>query len=383
MSRTYLDWAATAPPSAEVLEEYLRSAREYPGNPSSLHREGKSARKALEDSRTRLAGLLDCRPENLIFTSGGTEADGLALLSLLRRASPGSLVISSIEHPAVFEQAAVLERLGWKVQRVDPGPDGRIDPGDIAAACGPDTVLAAVMAVNNETGAIQPLADIRRALDKTSRGGRRIRLHTDAVQALGKIPFKPETAGVDSAALSAHKIRGVRGVGALYLRAPIEPLAAGGGQERGIRSGTENLAGVLAFECAAKAAIVGLEENYRRAQMLSDRLLGHVLEIPGARPVPEQRTAGDARYSPWILSLALPGLPGETAVRVLSDSGFDVSTGSACSSSRRKRRVLEAMGIPEALAFSSIRVSLGWSTTESEIDEFAQALRDAYLRYRT
>ncbi len=383
MSRTYLDWAATAPPSPEALEEYLRAAREFPGNPSSLHREGTTARKALEDARSRLAGLLGCRHGRIVFTSGGTEADGLPLLSLLRRPSPGSVVISSIEHPAVFEQAAVLERLGWKVRRVDPGPDGRVAPGAVANACGPDTVLAAVMAVNNETGAVQPLPEIRRALDEASRGGRRIRFHTDAVQAFGKIPFGPEDLGADSAALSAHKIRGPRGVGALYLRTPVEPLAAGGGQEDGIRSGTENLAGILAFERAAAAAVRDLEENRGRARELTDRLLAHIRAIPDVRPVPECRTAGDDRYSPWILSLALPGLPGETAVRVLSDAGFDVSTGSACSASRRKRRVLEAMGVPEALAFSAIRVSLGPATSGSEIDDFAQALRDAYLRYRT
>lgn len=383
MSLIYLDWAATAPVSPEALEEYLRTSRDYPGNPSSLHRDGKDARGALEDRRARLATLMGCRPERIAFTSGGTESDGMALLSLLRRPAPGSLVISSIEHPAVFEQAAILERLGWKVRRVDPGPDGRIDPGAVADACGPDTVLAAVMAVNNETGAVQPLAGIRRALDEAARGGRRIRLHTDAVQAFGKVPFDPESEGSDSAALSAHKIRGPRGVGALYLRTPIDPLAAGGGQEGGIRSGTENLAGISAFVCAASDAVSSLEVNLARARALSDRLLEHLRQVPDARPLPEGRTAGDDRYSPWILSLTLPGLPGETAVRILSDSGFAVSTGSACSSSRRKRRVLETMGVPEALAFSAIRVSLGPTTTEAEIDSFAQALRDAYLRYRT
>ncbi len=383
MPLTYLDWAATAPVSPEVLEEYLRTARDYPGNPSSLHQAGKAARTALEDARMRLAGLLGCRAERIVYTSGGTESDGLVLLSLFRRPSPGSLVVSSIEHPAVYEQAAVLERLGWKVRRVDPGPDGRVDPGAVADACGPDTVLAAVMAVNNETGAVQPLEGIRRALDEAARGGRRIRLHTDAVQALGKIPFRPEAAGADSAAFSAHKVRGPRGVGALYLRSSLEPLAAGGGQEGGARSGTENLPGILAFGSAAAAAVSSLEESLPRARSLSDRLLEHVRDIPDARPVPECRTPGDDRYSPWILSLSLPGLPGETAVRVLSDAGFAVSTGSACSSSRRKRRVLEAMGVPEVLAFASIRVSLGPTTTASEIDAFAQTLRDAYLRFRT
>ncbi len=383
MSLAYLDWAATAPPSPEALDAYLQAARGHPGNPSSRHEYGRSARRALEDARVRLAGALGCPRERLYFTSGGTESDSIPLLALLRRNVPGSLVISSIEHPAVFEQAAVLERLGWKVRRVDPGPDGRVDPGEVADACSGDTVLAAVMAVNNETGAIQPLEGIRRALDAAAGNGRRVRLHTDAVQAFGKVPFAPETWGADSAALSAHKIRGPRGVGALYLRTPLEPLAAGGGQEGGIRSGTENLPGILAFERAAGIAAGGLEENSARARSLTDRLMACLGDIPDARPVPECRTPGDDRYSPWILSVSLPGLPGETAVRILSDSGFAVATGSACSSSRRKRRVLEAMGLSEELAFSTIRVSVGPTTTASEMDAFAEALRSAYLRYRT
>jgi len=383
MSPAYLDWAATAPASPEALEAYLRAAREYPANPSSPHGDGISAHRALEDARTRLADTLGCRRGRLYFSSGGTESDSLVLLSLLRRTVPGSLVISSIEHPAVFEQAAVLERLGWRVRRVDPGPDGRVDPGKLADACSGDTVLAAVMAVNNETGAIQPLEGIRRALDEAAGNGRRVRLHTDAVQAFGKIPFQPEALGADSAALSAHKIRGPRGVGALYLRTPLESLTAGGGQEGGIRPGTENLPGILAFERAAGIATADLAGNFARARDLTDRLLACLGDIPDARPVPECRTLGDDRYSPWILSLSLPGLPGQTAVRVLSDSGFAVATGSACSSSRRKRRVLEAMGLPEELAFSAIRVSVGPTTTAAEIDAFAQTLRTAYLRYRT
>ena len=382
MSLTYLDWASTAPASPQALEEYLGAARAYPGNPSSLHEDGKAARRALEEARTRLAVTLACGRERLFFTSGGTESNALILLSLLRRRDPGSLVISSIEHPAVFEQAAVLERLGWRVRRVDPGPDGTLDPGNIADACDGRTILAAVMAVNNETGAIQPLAAIRHALEEASGSGRRIRLHTDAVQAFGKIPFEPEGLGMDSAALSSHKIRGPRGVGALYLRSTLEPLAAGGGQEGGIRSGTENLPGILAFERAAGIASTSLADNLEKARSLTDLLLSRLREIPDARPIPECRTPGDGRYSPWILSLALPGLPGETAVRVLSDAGFAVSTGSACSSSRRRRRVLEAMGISEDLAFCTIRVSVGPTTVIAELEAFAEALRDAYLRYR-
>lgn len=383
MPLTYLDWAATAPVSAESLDALVGAARLYPANPSSLHADGKAAREAFESARKRVAAALGCPADRLCFTSGGTESDGIVLLSLLRRGNPGALVLSSIEHPAVFEQAAVLEKLGWKVRRVDPEPDGRVSPERIADAASDGAAMAAVMAVNNETGAIQPIADIRKALDEASAGRRRVRLHVDAVQALGKIPFDPDSCGADSAAVSAHKIRGPRGIGALYLRAPLEPLAVGGGQERGLRSGTENLPGALAFARAAEMATESLSESAAAAARLTDRLLVGLNDIPDVRPVPDCRVPGDKRYSPWILSIALPGLPGETAVRLLSDRGFAVSTGSACSASRRKRRILEAMGVPADIAFSTIRVSLGPTTTQDEIDSFAQAMRDAYLRYRT
>ncbi len=383
MPLTYLDWASTTPVSTEALEEYIRAAREYPGNPSSLHADGRAARAALEESRALLAGLLGCPPGSLVFTSGGTESDSIPLLALLRRREPGTVVITSIEHPAVYEQSAVLERLGWQVRRVDPGPDGTVSPGNMADACGGHTVLAAVMAVNNETGAIQPLSAIRKALDEASGGRRRIWLHSDAVQAFGKVPFSPGILGADSAAFSAHKLQGPRGIGALYLKTALDPLTAGGGQENGRRAGTENLPGILGFIRAAETALKHLPETARTAGGLTDRLMSLLGDIPDARPIPGCRVPGDARYSPWILSIALPGLAGETAVRVLSDKGFAVSTGSACSSSKRRRRVLEAMGVPEALAFCTIRVSLGPSTTRGQIDSFAEALRDAYARYRT
>lgn len=383
MPLTYLDWAATAPTSTEILDETVRAALAYPGNPSSLHAAGKAAREALEAARGRLAACLGCRSERLFFTSGGTEADSIILLSLLRRRNPGTLVISSIEHAAVHAQAAVLESLGWKVRRVAPEADGIVPAQRIADACDEDTVLVALMAVNNETGALQPLAETRALLDRASKAGRRIGLHSDAVQAFGKIPFEPETLGLDSAAFSAHKVRGPRGAGALYLRAPLDPAANGGGQESGIRPGTENLPGILGFVRAAEISARDLPKEAAAAGARSDRLIANLRDIPGARPIPECRGAGDGRYSPWILSLALPGLPGETAVRALSDSGFAVSTGSACSSSRRKRRILEAMGVPEDIAFSTIRFSQGPTTSLEEIDAFSQVLREVYLRYRT
>ncbi|HSV56593.1 MAG TPA: cysteine desulfurase family protein, partial [Magnetospirillaceae bacterium] len=358
------------------------SARNWPANPSSLHADGKAARRALEEARARLAAVLDCRPARLTLTSGGTESDSIVLLSLLRRREPGVLIITSIEHPAVYDQAAVLERMGWRVRRVDPRPDGIVDPGAVADACDGVAVMAAVMAVNNETGAIQPLVQIREALDAAAGTGRRIHLHADAAQAFGKIMFPPEAQGVDSAALSAHKIRGPRGIGALYLRRPLEPLAVGGGQEGGIRSGTENLPAAMGFALAAEISASRLAKESIQARALTDRLLVHLRDIPDAMPVPACRVPGDPRYSPWILSLSMPGLPGETAVRILSDAGFALSTGSACSGKRGGRRVLSAMGVPEEISLSAIRVSVGPTTSPAEMDSFAEALRTAYLRYR-
>jgi len=400
---TYLDWAATSPPDAGALATAAAAAAAAFGNPSSAHAAGREARSVLEEARSRLAAAIagggagaTRAAGKVAFTSGGTEADSIALLSVLRSALNARrggamkelrILTTSVEHAAVFEEARLLESLGIAVDLVDPGPDGRVDPARVAAALRKDTALVAVMAVNNETGAIQKLADIARGVEDAARalGRRPPRLHADAVQALGKIRFDPAALGISSAAFSAHKIRGPRGSGALWYDGTLEPLVVGGGQEGGVRPGTESLQGALAFASAAEAAVAALDRNRERARSLEARLLGGLAAIRGAAALPLGRVAGDERYSPFILSVAFPGLSGEVMVRSLSDAGVAVSTGSACSSNAKRsgRRVLEAMGIESELALSAIRVSTGETSEEKDIDRFLEAADDTYSRLRT
>ncbi|MBN1241219.1 MAG: cysteine desulfurase [Spirochaetales bacterium] len=378
---TYLDWAATAPPDPEVLDEQRRTALSFPGNPSSRHEAGAAARAALEAARTRLARALRLSAKGVHFVSGGSEADAIPLLALLRKKNPGSIVVSSIEHAAVYEQARVLERLGWKLREVPPDPDGRVSPDKVAEAVAPDTALVACMAVNNETGATQPVREIAAAVRLTAKG-RIPRFHVDAVQALGKIELGGDGFGADSLAFSAHKIGGPRGTGVLWLRSPVEPLQSGGGQEGGIRPGTENLPGDAAFALAAEKAVAGLQAAREGAEALEDALLEGLKAIPDATPLPLSRVPRDSRWSPWIVSFALPGLAGETAVRALSDSGFAVSTGSACSSASRERRVLDSMGVDRELSFSALRASFGPESTRAELDAFLEAVASIYRRFK-
>jgi cysteine desulfurase len=244
-----------------------------------------------------------------------------------------------------------------------------------------NTSLVALMLVNNETGALQPVAEVARGLAALERsGGRRVLLHTDAVQAFGKVPFQPAELGVDTAAISAHKIGGPRGVGALYVRGPgtREFLNAGGGQEAGRRPGTENLAGAWALAEAGQRAAASLEERSRRARARMDSLITGLRSLAGCRILPEGRGAGlpEEHFSPYILSAAFPPVPGEVLVRVMESEGYLLSTGAACSSRKIERtRVLESSGVPRELAACSVRISIGPQTTEAEVEGLLSALR--------
>lgn len=377
----YLDWAATAPPYRDILEAAVGVATERYGNPSSRHGAGRDARALLESARERLGAAIGAAPSSVVFTSGGSEADAIALLSTLVGKGERSVVISELEHPAVYEQARALESLGVRVVRVRPERDGVVSPGRVAEALRPDTAVVAVMAVSNETGAIQPIGRIVEAV-RSAAGPRRPYVHCDAVQALGTIGFDARALGVDGAAFSAHKLGGPRGVGALYLSRPISPLVLGGGQEGGMRPGTHNTAGAWAFAEAAARAAASVEARMERARALERRLFDGLRAIPGATPLPEGRLPGDERYSPYIACLSFPGLAGETMTRLLDEAGVAISTGSACSSSKKERRSLDAMGVDRELSFSSIRVSSGRDTSEADIDAFLEAASSAYIRFR-
>lgn len=280
----------------------------------------------------------------------------------------------------MLENAKLLSRFGRSVSFVKPSPDGRIETAatSAAVAASAEARLVAVMAVNNETGAVMDIpALVKAARSAAGSRGKALHFHCDAVQAVGKTAVDLGSWDVDSAALSAHKIGGPRGIGLLYLRKKIEPLASGGGQEGGIRSGTENVAGALAFAAAlerrAPPSVVAAESKTAAERFA--RLIAALRILDRAILIPSGRGDRDERYSPYILQVAFRGVPGEVMVRAMDDAGFAVSTGSACSSSSPKRPVLEAMGIDDATAFQSIRISQGWSTTEEDIEALVKAIR--------
>ena len=379
MAPVYLDWAATARPDTDILESASRIAVDCFANPSSPHAAGRRAAGLLSECRRRLADSLGCAPEELVFTSGGTEANNLVIFSLLLHRRDRRVVLSGLEHDSLFLAARRLETLGGEAAVVPAAGDGRVDPARVLAAVDERTALVALMLVSNETGALQPVAEVAAGLAARS-GGRRVLLHTDAVQAFGKVPFRPAELGADTAAVSAHKIGGPRGVGALYVRRPgaLQFLNAGGGQEAGRRPGTENLAGAWALAEAGTRAVAALQERSRRAQALMDRLIADLSAVERCRILPAGRgtTLAPERFSPYILSAAFPPVPGEVLVRVMEAEGFLISTGAACSSRKQERtRVLEAMGVPRELAACSVRVSFGPDTTAEELEGLVSALR--------
>jgi cysteine desulfurase len=377
---TYLDWAATTLPDSHIMQAMADTAVKFPGNPSSPYPSGKEAKASLEDSRARCAAVLGCAPGQLAFTSGGTEANAIVLLSRLLLLEPGTILISGLEHPSVAEPAKMLTRLGWNLKDLPPGPDGRLAPESLKTALEkyPNTRLAALMGVNNETGAVQPISECIKVVREAQRaaGGRPIHFHADLVQAAGKIPVNLSELDVDTASFSAHKFRGPRGVGLLYHRNPqFEAFIRGGGQEHGVRPGTENVAGAAAIALA-------LEKWGRPSAETAENgawLLGKLAAFDGVRIVPENRLKSPNHYAPGIISLSFPPVPGEVLARVLSESGYAVSTGSACSNNKRGKlpKAMTAMKVPKDTAQGMIRVSLGPATTREELEGFLETLEQS------
>jgi len=385
--RVYLDWAASAPPDPAALAEAADVSRSFFGNPSSPHAMGREAAERLEAARGRFADLIGAESREIIFTSGGTESNTAVLLSLLERYRLGGaerrrtrIVTTAIEHASIHDQARSLEPYGVSVTVVKPAQNGLVDPSAVAAAMDDDTALVSVMLVNNETGAIQNIAETGRLIREASRGGRRVFFHSDCVQALGKIPLSVGELGVDAASFSGHKLGGPRGIGALYLRGGGQHgfLPVGGGQEAGRRPGTENLAGICALTVAAERRLAALPRSIPAASSLMERLIVGLKGIRGFRLFPESRTGKDAgSFSPWILCGGFPPLPGEVVVRTVDGRGYCIATGSACSTKKKDRtRVPESMGLPPETALSAIRISLGPEPTEAEVDGLLAALRE-------
>lgn len=370
----YLDWAATTPPDADILKAALDAAVEAYANPSSVHADGKRAATILSGARTRAARALGVEPETVIFTSGGTESDHIPMLSLLQRPVRGTIAISAIEHPAIKEQAHMLESLGWKTLTIPVNREGIVTAEAVLKTIHDDTAFVAVMAVNNETGAIQPIEEIATALRTKCAGKKKPHFHVDAVQAAGKVPLKLAFPGIDSGAVSAHKLRGPRGIGILYLAHRIEPFIRGGGQESGFRPGTENVAGAVALSLCLEKAMASICLPDAADRM--DHLVSSLSLIGGITPIPESRTALDARFSPYVAQFTNAKIPGEVLVRALSDKGIFISTGSACSSKKRSRPVLEAMHVSPDKQQNAFRISLGPLTADTDIDALAKALTE-------
>lgn len=366
--RRYFDWAATAPPDTALLPAEPPFA-----NPSSPHSEGREAKAFLESARTRCAAALGAAPEEIFFTSGGTESNAAVLFSLLasgRGREETVLLYSAGEHPSIRENCPVLDRLGVPCAEIRLDGCGRTSEKNLAAALKkhPRVRMAALMAVNNETGAVNDTEKLNELLKNS--GG--IHFHCDAVQAAGKIPL--DLSRVDSASFSAHKLGGPRGIGLLYLRKKLAVLARGGGQEGGVRPGTENTAGAGFLAAALERRAAGFGAARRGAEERMALLLSLLGKIPRFSPVPACRENEDPRFSPWILQAAFKGIAGEVMVRALDREGFAVSTGSACSSAGKKRPVLEAMGVDRETAFSSVRVSQGWTTGAGDMEALAETL---------
>jgi cysteine desulfurase len=375
----YLDHAATTPADPEVVAAMLPWFSEQYGNPSTVYSLGLSASQALENARSSVAEILGAQPEEIVFTSGGTESDNWALVGAVAatKVAKSHLIVSSIEHHAVLSMAEHLEKQGTAALTILPVDSaGLVDPEEVRRAIRPETALVSIMHVNNEVGTIQPIAGIARV---TREAG--VLFHTDAVQSAGKLPVNVKDLGVDLLSLSAHKFYGPKGVGLLYIRkgARIGRLLHGGGQERNRRAGTHNVPGIVGLAKALELATSGMAEEERRERALRDRLwagLEAVIPCIQINGNLEHRIASN-------LSFRLEGIEGEAMILMLDDKDICVSSGSACTTgSLDPSHVLLAMGIPAESAHGSLRITVGRHTTVEDIDYFLEVFPPIVSRLR-
>ncbi|MEA2591797.1 MAG: cysteine desulfurase [Actinomycetota bacterium] len=379
----YLDYAATTPVLDEVVEAMLPYLRGTFGNPSSVYGVGRDAKKGLEEARERMAAAVGAVPSEIVFTAGGTEADNLALKGGAFRArsmrrNGNHIITTAVEHHAVLHSAEWLEKQGFRVTFLPVDAEGVVDLDALASALGPETVLVSIMLANNEVGTLQPLEQALRI----TREGSRALFHTDAVQALGKVALNLEELGVDMASFAAHKVGGPKGSGALYVRrkTALEPVLHGGGQERDLRSGTPNVAGIVGMAVAAEIAAGEVPEEAARLSQLRDRLQEGILAAIGGVKV---NGAGAARV-PGTVNVCIDGVEGESLLLMLDARGIAASSGSACTSgSLEPSHVLMAMGVRPELAHGSLRLSLGRATTAEDVDAVLEVLPPVVERLRS
>lgn len=371
--RIYLDYAATTPVRPEVLEAMRPFWGDKFGNASSLHSFGREAQSALEKARSDIGQAIGAEPDEVLFTSGGTEADNLAIQGVgFAHLHKGNHILTSvIEHPAVLNTCRFMEKMGFSVTYLRVDSLGMVDPDEVKKRIISKTILISIMHANNEIGTVQPLQEIAKIARE-----KEIAFHTDAIQTLGKVPCGPKTLGVDALSLSAHKIYGPKGIGILYLRkgVKIRPIFFGGGHEGGLRSGTENIAGIVGMARAAQLAVEEMAMEMGRQSEMRDRLVRGIRErIEGVH-----LNGHPLHRLPNNVHLSFSGLDGQKLVFTLDRKGIAVSTGSACSSLHPyPSHVLRAIGLSESFARGSIRISTGLYTTEEEIDSLLHLLPQA------
>jgi cysteine desulfurase len=381
MKRIYLDHSATTPVAPEVLEAMLPYFGEKFGNASSLHSFGLEAKEALEESRAKVAAILCAQPEEIIFTSGGTESDNLALKGIGYRSKEKGLgnhiITSSIEHPAILETCRKLETQGFEVTYLPVTKDGLVDPGTVESAVREETVLISIMHANNEIGTIQPLKEIGEIAAQKD-----VFFHTDAVQTAGKIPIDVNDMGLDLLSISAHKLYGPKGVGALYARkgTRLDSIVQGGGHERGLRSGTENVAGIVGLARAADLASQEMASEAKRLTDLRDKLAKMVLDSVKDAWINGTMT----KRLPGNLNFGFRYVEGESLLLFLDSKGIAVSTGSACSSKKLEpSHVLMSLGLKAEECHGSLRITMGRSNTEEDVDYVARSITETVERFRS
>ncbi len=369
----YFDNAATTRMSEQAIQKYVSVAESYIGNPSALHQEGLRAKALLQELREKSAHLLDVPSSAIFFTSGGTESNAIVLNHLVWKPQKAEIILTNIEHPSIKEYGTLFRQLGWKVIYLD-APKGYVRADDLRKALTDKTRIVCCLLVNNVVGSIQDIASLVSVVrEKETHTGRKIHFHTDAVQALGKIPFSLPALGVDSASFSAHKFHGPRGVGILYnTDASVTALNRAGDQENGLRGGTENLSGIAAMVTALEEAIREQDTNYMHVEKINALLRDTLSFLPILSP-PEL-------CSPYILTLSVRPWPSEVFTRMLYEKGFCVSSGSACSNNAKQKSqgVLIAMQAHPQDAKSSLRLSFSAETTIEEAELLSQAIESTY-----
>jgi cysteine desulfurase len=379
MKRIYLDHNATTPVHPEVLEAMLPYFKEKFGNPSSIHGFGRDAKVALEEARDKVAGLLGASSNEIFFTSGGTESDNLAVkgTAFANRKKGFHIITSKIEHHAILESCKFLEKEGFELTYLSVDSKGIVDPDELRKAIRDDTILVSIMYANNEVGTIQPIEELSKI---SNEGG--AYFHTDAVQAMGKIPINLKKLNVDMLSISGHKIYGPKGVGAIYIRkgVRITPWSHGGHHERSRRAGTENIPGVVGFAKAIEIVVKGIDEQNKHLRHLTETFYKKLVDT-----IPDVILNGDLeRRIPNTLNLSFKGVEGESIILSLDLKGVAVASGSACTSGTLEpSHVLSAMGIDPAIAQGAIRFSFGRDNTMEDVEYVASLLPEIVERLRS